>query len=96
MSGAQLRIAMLSVHSCPIGNPGTKDTGGMNVYIRELARELAAQDISVDIYTRVHDPEDAQIVELADCRIRAKYPAYSPQSRGGQVYKQAGSLFPSS
>ncbi len=64
MSGAQLRIAMLSVHSCPIGNPGTKDTGGMNVYIRELARELAAQGISVDIYTRVHDPEDAQIVEL--------------------------------
>jgi len=64
MSGTQLRIAMLSVHSCPIGNPGTKDTGGMNVYIRELARELAAQGISVDIYTRVHDPEDAQIVEL--------------------------------
>jgi len=64
MSGVQFRIAMLSVHSCPIGNPGTKDTGGMNVYIRELAQELAAQGISVDIYTRVHDPEDTQIIEL--------------------------------
>ena len=60
----RFKIAILSVHSCPVGNPGTKDTGGMNVYIRELAQELAAQGISVDIYTRVHDPEDAQIIEL--------------------------------
>jgi len=60
----QLKIAMLSVHSCPVGNPGTKDTGGMNVYIRELAQELATQGLLVDIYTRVHNPEDAQIVEL--------------------------------
>ena len=60
----QLKIAILSVHSCPVGDPGTKDTGGMSVYILELVQELAAQGISVDIYTRVHNPEDAQIVEL--------------------------------
>jgi len=60
----QLKIAMLSVHSCPLGNPGTKDTGGMSVYIRELAQELAAQGLLVDVYTRVHDSEDAQIIEL--------------------------------
>ena len=60
----QLRIAILSVHSCPLGNPGTKDTGGMNVYVRELTHELAKQGLWVDIYTRVHDPEDEQIVEL--------------------------------
>jgi len=60
----QLRIAILSVHSCPLGNPGTKDTGGMNVYVRELTHELAKQGLWVDIYTRVHDPEDTQIVEL--------------------------------
>jgi D-inositol-3-phosphate glycosyltransferase len=61
-----LRIAMLSVHSCPVGNLGAKDTGGMSVYIRELARELGSQGHSVDIYTRVHDITDPQIVVMAE------------------------------
>ena len=66
MAASQLRIAMLSVHSCPIGNLGAKDTGGMNVYIRELARELGKQGLLVDVYTRVHDPKDNQIVKLGE------------------------------
>lgn len=61
---AQLRIAMLSTHSCPIGELGTKDTGGMNVYIRELAQELGNRGHRVDIYTRRHDPNDKQVIEL--------------------------------
>ena len=64
MADGQLRIAMLSVHSCPVGNLGAKDTGGMSVYIRELARELGKQGLLVDVYTRVHDPKDNQIVTL--------------------------------
>jgi len=60
----QMRIAMLSVHSCPVGNLGAKDTGGMSVYIRELAHELGEQGHSVDVYTRVHDPRDPQIISL--------------------------------
>jgi len=64
MPASQLKIAMLSVHSCPVGNLGAKDTGGMSVYIRELARELGNQGHLVDIYTRVHDPNDNQIVKL--------------------------------
>ena len=64
MALSQLRIAMLSVHSCPVGNLGAKDTGGMSVYIRELARELGRQGHNVDVYTRVHDPADPQIVSL--------------------------------
>lgn len=59
-----LRIAMLSAHSCPVGTLGAKDTGGMSVYIRELARELGKQGHYVDVYTRVHDPADPQIVGL--------------------------------
>lgn len=66
MTSDQLRIAMLSVHSCPIGTLGSKDTGGMSVYIRELASELGSMGHSVDIYTRAHDPEDDQIVELGN------------------------------
>ena len=55
---------MLSAHSCPVGNLGAKDTGGMSVYIRELARELGKQGHLVDVYTRVHDPKDPQIINL--------------------------------
>jgi len=64
MTAGQLRIAMLSVHSCPIGNPGAKDTGGMSVYVRELARELGKQGLLVDIYTRLHDPRDNRTIKL--------------------------------
>jgi len=64
MPANHLSIARLSVHSCPVGNLGTKDTGGMSVYIRELARALGKQGHIVDIYTRVHDPRDRQTYEL--------------------------------
>jgi D-inositol-3-phosphate glycosyltransferase len=48
-----------------VGKLGTKDTGGMSVYIRELACELGNQGHLVDVYTRVHDPKDRQIYELS-------------------------------
>jgi len=64
MNGSELRIAMLSAHSCPVGDLGAKDTGGMSVYIREMAHELGKQGHHVDVYTRAHDPVDPQIVEL--------------------------------
>jgi D-inositol-3-phosphate glycosyltransferase len=64
MPDSRLSIAILSAHSCPVGDIGNKDTGGMSIYIRELARELNNQGHFVDIYTRVHDPKDPQIVKL--------------------------------
>ncbi|HEX75195.1 MAG TPA: glycosyltransferase family 1 protein [Dehalococcoidia bacterium] len=64
MVSGQLKIAMFSAHSCPVGKLGAKDTGGMSVYIRELAHELGKWGHSVDIYTRVHDPRDPQIINL--------------------------------
>ena len=64
MPAGQLKIAMLSVHSCPTRRLGGKDAGGMSVYIRELARELGRRGHLVDIYVRAHDPTDDQIVEL--------------------------------
>lgn len=63
MSGRQPRIAMLSVHSSPMGKPGAKDTGGMSTYIREVALELANQ-YKVDIYTRAYDPQNPEVEEL--------------------------------
>jgi D-inositol-3-phosphate glycosyltransferase len=46
------RLAMISVHTSPLDQPGTGDAGGMNVYVVEVARRLAAQGIEVDIFTR--------------------------------------------
>ena len=59
-----LRIAMLSIHSDPIGELGTKDTGGMSVYIRELARELGRRQHRIDIYTRLQEDEDQSVTQL--------------------------------
>ncbi|MBT3389469.1 MAG: glycosyltransferase [Chloroflexi bacterium] len=50
-----MRVAMLSYHTCPLAILGGKDTGGMNVYVRELTRELGRMGIIVDIYTRSQD-----------------------------------------
>lgn len=47
-----MRVAILSVHSCPLGRLGSKDTGGMQVYVREVARQLASRGVAVDMFTR--------------------------------------------
>ena len=57
---------MLSIHSSPIGELGTKNTGGMSVYIRELARHLGNFGLRVDIYTRLNGTPHNQIVDLYD------------------------------
>jgi D-inositol-3-phosphate glycosyltransferase len=62
----QLRIAMFSIHSSPIGELGTKNTGGMSVYIRELARQLGTRGHRVDIYTRLNGTKNNQIIDLFD------------------------------
>src|SRR5690242_15801447 len=46
------RVAMLSVHTSPLHQPGTGDAGGMNVYIVELAQRLAEINIEVEVFTR--------------------------------------------
>ena len=57
----RLNIALFSIHSCPLGQLGTRDTGGMNVYVRELSRELGKLGHHVDIYTRAHDTRDSEV-----------------------------------
>ena len=61
-----MRIAFLSMHTCPLAELGLNDTGGMNVYLRETARELGRRGICVDIYTRRHDPDEPMIVPLGE------------------------------
>jgi D-inositol-3-phosphate glycosyltransferase len=50
-----LRIAMLSYHTCPLATLGGKDTGGMNVYVRDLTVELGRMGVHVDVFTRSQD-----------------------------------------
>jgi len=62
---------MLSVHTSPLDQPGTGDAGGMNVYVVELSRQLAAQGIEVEIFTRATSGELPPQVELSDgVRVR--------------------------
>jgi len=50
-----MNIAMLSYHTCPLATLGGKDTGGMNVYVRDLTRALGQKGIHVDVFTRSQD-----------------------------------------
>jgi len=56
------RVAMLSVHTSPLAQPGTGDGGGMNVYVRSLASALARAGVAVDVLTRAEHPEQPPVV----------------------------------
>ncbi len=61
-----LRVAMLSVHTCPLAALGGKETGGMNVYVRETARELARMGVAVDVFTRSQNAGIPRVAELGE------------------------------
>jgi Glycosyl transferase 4-like domain len=46
------RLAVLSLHTSPLAQPGAGDSGGMNVYVRELVSALAQAGVTSDVYTR--------------------------------------------
>lgn len=50
-----MRVALLSYHTCPLATLGGKDTGGMNVYVREVTRKLGRLGVHVDVFTRSQD-----------------------------------------
>jgi D-inositol-3-phosphate glycosyltransferase len=60
------RLAMVSLHTSPLDQPGTGDAGGMNVYVLELAKRLAWKGIGVDIFTRATSSSLAPIVEACE------------------------------
>ncbi|MPZ24210.1 MAG: glycosyltransferase [Dehalococcoidia bacterium] len=64
------RIAILSVHTSPLAPLGRRETGGMNVYIRELATDLGKQGYEIDIFTRRDDVATPAIVQMTD-NVRA-------------------------
>jgi D-inositol-3-phosphate glycosyltransferase len=84
------RVAMVSVHTSPLEQPGTGDAGGMNVYVAEVAKELAARGVEVDIFTRATTgtiPPIAQLVPGVSVRhiTAGPYEGLSKQDLPGQL-----------
>jgi len=58
------RLAMLSMHTSPLAQPGAGDSGGMNVYVRELASSLAQAGVEVDVFTRAAADDLPEVVDV--------------------------------
>src|SRR6187401_800540 len=58
------RLAVLSVHTSPLAQPGAGDGGGMNVYVRSLASALARAGVECDVLTRAEHAEQPPIVAV--------------------------------
>jgi D-inositol-3-phosphate glycosyltransferase len=59
------RVAVLSVHTSPLEQPGTGDAGGMNVYIVQTATRMARRGVAVEVFTRATSSDLPPVVELA-------------------------------
>ena len=67
---------MLSYHTCPLATLGGKDTGGMNVYVRELTKQLGNDCIHVDVFTRSQDDHVPHVLhDLGHCNRVVHIPA---------------------
>jgi D-inositol-3-phosphate glycosyltransferase len=84
-----LHIAMISVHSSPVGKLGTQDTGGMSVYIRELARQLGLRGHRVDIFTRA--VEDGQAGNTRELSVNVRL---IPLAAGAAGHAPKTALYP--
>ncbi|MFM7964310.1 MAG: glycosyltransferase [Actinomycetota bacterium] len=57
-------VAVLSLHTSPLAQPGVGDGGGMNVYVRELTSSLARLGVQCTTYTRAWKPGLADVVDI--------------------------------
>ena len=83
-----LSIAMLSIHSSPLGPLGAKNTGGMSIVIRETALALGALGHRVDMYTAAPAGRLERVVQLRK-NVRLIHLNHDPH---GQISKSG--LFP--
>lgn len=58
------RLAVLSLHTSPLTQPGSGDGGGMNVYVRELATGLARLGVECEVFTRAEHPAQKAVVNV--------------------------------
>jgi D-inositol-3-phosphate glycosyltransferase len=100
-SNGRPRIAVVSLHTSPLDQPGTGDSGGMNVYIRAAADRLVARGLEVDVFTRCRGENLREVEELETgpriVRVKAgpcapvpkeELPRYLPEFLGGVLRRQ--------
>jgi D-inositol-3-phosphate glycosyltransferase len=75
--GQVRRVALVSVHTSPLAQPGTGDAGGMNVYVVELATQLARRGVEVEVFTRRTSSDQPPVVDAAD-GVRVRHIAAGP------------------
>jgi D-inositol-3-phosphate glycosyltransferase len=98
---ARTRVAVVSLHTSPLDQPGTGDSGGMNVYIRAAAERLAGQGVDVDVFTRCRGRGVPEVEELtAGSRIiqvkagpcdpvpKQDLPRFLPEFLGGVLRRE--------
>ena len=108
MSTDRPRVAVLAVHTSPIDQPGTGDSGGMNVYIRSVAERIAEAGIAVDLFTRCRGGDTHEVREIApSIRVvsakggpchpvpKSAVPRYLPEFLGGvlRVAREDGNRY---
>jgi D-inositol-3-phosphate glycosyltransferase len=65
IDAARARVAVLSLHTSPLDQPGTGDSGGMNVYVRAVSERLADRGVALDVFTRCSGRGVPQVEELS-------------------------------
>jgi D-inositol-3-phosphate glycosyltransferase len=72
------RVAVVSVHTSPLDQPGSGDSGGMNVFIREAAERITANGVAVDVFTRSRDGRAPDVRDLGGGSRVIRVPAGPP------------------
>jgi D-inositol-3-phosphate glycosyltransferase len=73
-----MRVAEISLHSCPLRPLGSGDIGGMNLHVRHLSQELDKLGVEVDIFTRRHDPHEPEVMRIGERTRFIHIPAGEP------------------
>ena len=76
-------LAVLSMHTSPLAQPGTGDGGGMNVYVRELSTALARAGVRCEVFTRAERSLRPEVVDV-EPGFRVHHVTAGPRRPGGK------------
>ena len=80
------RAAFITLHACPLAAPGQGKSGGMNVYVRQLASALGNMGMEIDIFTREH-PDVVNRIETIGPNVRVIHiAAGDTEAHVGELY----------
>ena len=75
-----MNIALISYHTCPLATLGGKDTGGMNVYVRDLTKYLGRLGVHADVFTRSQDEHVPHVLHDLGCGNRVVHIPAGPET----------------